>query len=409
MSDAPPTELFLDFDQYHLPIGPDGTPLDEVKRLRDRAITDQSWVGWCRNHGGFWLVAGWDESRAVFRDSETFSSREAITPPFLSASGRSIMLVEYDGERHTKYRRLVQEWFSPIQVATLAESLRRDASALIDNFVERGSADFARELGWLVPRTLVARLVGLPHSETANFAPWVYAITHGSGLNLPNVEQPLAQMRDRFQDLLKHRRGNPSEDIMSVLINEGEVDGAPLSDEDLLDFFEIFVVGTLENTSLLLSDAMWHLAGDPALRRRLVEEPDLLEPMVDELLRYFSPASGGSRVVTKETTVGGVTIPAGDTIFPYLPLVNRDLRQFADPDKFIPDRTPNRHLALSNGVHRCLGAHLIRVEVVSVLRELLRRIPDFELDPAKRPEWVLGGGGGMESVPMVFEPGKREG
>lgn len=401
------TGIFAEVDHYRFPLGADGTPIDEIRRLRDEAARTDTWVGWCESYGGFWLVAGWDETRSLLRDNQTFTNRTPITPPFLNVTGRPLMLVGYDGELHAKYRRIVQEWFGPQRVVQMREAFRQDANELIDGFIERGSADLAEEFGRQLPQRLVARMIGVPHEETGDFLPLLYALSHANGLDM-NVEKAQQELLERYLGLIERARRHPGDDVLSMLVHEARLDGRPLSDEDLLDYLNTLVDGAIENSALLLSDTTWQLARDHGLRQRLVDEPELIEPSVDEFLRYFSPAVGSSRQASSDVTLGGADIAAGDVVFPFFPIVNRDPRQFSDPDDFVPDRSPNRHLALSNGVHRCLGAHLIRVEFEAGVSELLRRLPQFELDPERPAHWALGGTAGMESVPVVFEAGKRE-
>lgn len=136
----------------------------------------------------------------------------------------------------------------------------------------------------------------------------------------------------------------------------------------------------------------------------MIRHPELLGTAVDEFMRYYSPA-GSARYVERDVTVGGVDLTAGQTVMGLYHLIHRDPRQFANPDVFIPDRSPNRHLGLGAGIHRCLGAHLVRVEAMVVVAEVLKRLPEFELDGARPPVWLAGQAGGLTSVPVTFHPG----
>jgi cytochrome P450 len=104
-------------------------------------------------------------------------------------------------------------------------------------------------------------------------------------------------------------------------------------------------------------------------------------------------------------TFRGCKMKPGQFLVKMLPIANRDSREFANPDVFMPDRAPNRHVALGMGIHRCLGAHLLKIEARVAMEELLRRIPEFELDPDRETSWLLGQVGGMQCVPVVFPPG----
>ncbi len=397
------TEAFVDFDNRELALGEDGTPFATLAALRDRIAAEGSYVGWTQRQGGHWVVAGWDEAWGVYRDPETFRIKDAQLPPFTLPSGRPLMLAGYDGEVHKNYRRLVQGWFNPPQVATFSDALREGARSLIEGFSGRGRADLGSELAWLVPFHAVARILGVDWRDSDLFSPWIRAMAQGAGSAVEGTQEQLDAMEAWFADYVEEKRRHPTDDVMSDLVVNGAVDGRPLSHQELQDYFTILLLGTVENTSLLLSGASWLLAKDPSLRARLREDPELLAPSVDEFLRYLSPGHGQARIPTHDVEIAGHSVRAGQKVLIYAPLINRDPRKFDEPDRFLPDRTPNPHLALSNGPHRCLGANLIRVEVVAVLTELLTALPDFELDPSAPVGWHQGGPShGLRSVPVVF-------
>jgi cytochrome P450 len=395
-------EFYRNFDQYNMPHGPDGTPFEYLDAFRDAVVAEDRWVSWCESYGGYWLVAGWEEGRAVFRDSRTFENGEtAIIPTWVMPSGRPQMLTGYDGAKHMKYRKLVQEAFTAPALAKMYDELVSDARNLISQFSRGERADLVKDLATGFAHKMVARLTGLPLDEAEKFGPWVYAMSHSSALGA-DLSADLEDMNARFERLHAELRQNPNNSIMSELINSGEVDGAPLTYNDLLDWFSVFMLGSIENTSFIIADIGWLLAQRPDLRKRLLDDPDLYDPFIDECLRYFSTASGAARTATVDTEIGGVKIKAGDRVFPYLPLINRDPREFVHPEVFDPARTPNRHLTLSLGPHRCLGANLIRVELQAVLKTLLEELPDFRLDPDAASVWSRSHVAGMSSVPILI-------
>jgi cytochrome P450 len=215
--------------------------------------------------------------------------------------------------------------------------------------------------------------------------------------------EQLISFNQNFQELLNYRRTNPGADLMSNLAH-GEVDGRSLTDEELIDFYALMLLGSIENTSLFLGGILWRLSWDHELRRRLVKNPQLMRTALDEFLRYYAPGNE-TRVVTQDLEIGGVQMTKGDRIVITNALVSRDPSQFANPDAFLPDRSPNKHLVLGLGLHRCIGAHLVRVEVNAVMDELLKRMPEFELDLASPPIWISGQTSGFSSVHVTFPPG----
>ncbi len=397
------TEAFADFDNRELQLGEDGTPFATLTALRDQIAAENSYIGWTNRQGGHWVVAGWDEAWGIYRDPETFRIKDAQLPPFTLPSGRPLMLAGYDGETHKNYRRLVQSWFNPPQVATMSDALREGARSLIEAFAARGRADLGAELAWLVPFHAVARILGVDWRDSDLFSPWIRAMAQGAGSAVAGTQEQLDAMQAWFADYVQDKRKNPTDDVMSDLICNGKVEGRPLTHQELQDYFTILLLGTVENTSLLLSGASWILAKNPELQERLRSDLALLPAAVDEFLRFLSPGHGQARIPTQNVQIAGQEVKAGQKILIYAPLINRDPRKFDHPDDFVPDRTPNPHLALSNGPHRCLGANLIRVEVVAVLTELLTALPDFALDPESPVGWHQGGPShGLRSVPVVF-------
>lgn len=213
------------------------------------------------------------------------------------------------------------------------------------------------------------------------------------------------EMREHADGLIDERRAHPDGDDMLSLLIRAELDGEPLTHEDLLGFFTILLLAGIDNSTKFLATTFWRLAWDIDLRRRLVAQPGLLPSAIDELLRYYGPAMVG-RKVTQKVTIGDVTMHPGQFAMMWLAVNNRDRKAFPYPDTLIPERSPNRHLSLGHGIHRCLGLHLIRLEATVVLTETLRRIPMFELDPDEEPEWTKGQVSGFDKVPIVFPPGE---
>jgi cytochrome P450 len=218
----------------------------------------------------------------------------------------------------------------------------------------------------------------------------------------------MGEMNEWYAKLVEERKRDPGDDVRSGVIH-AEVDGERLTDEEVYDFFVVLLLGGIDNTTKLLSNFSWRLSWDVELRRRLIAHPELMPTAVDECLRYYSPAMTVRVVGDEPVTFRGCKMKPGQFIVKMLPIANRDSREFANPDQFIPDRSPNRHVALGIGIHRCLGAHLLKIEARVAMEELLRRIPEFEPDPRGDTSWLLGQVGGMQQVPVVFPPGGAEG
>jgi cytochrome P450 len=395
--------LFTNFDHYNPPIGPDGTPYEFFEALRDEAIQTNTPIGWSEVYGGFWVVTGWEEAHQIQRNPAVFSSTEVTFPAFGTPGGRPVMLAGHDDPAHMKYRRLLQVPFSPSQAIAMTEYFRKDANLLIDRFIGSGRVDIVEALTQEVPGRMTAMLIGAPPEEGSMFRTWVHSMAMEVHKDPEGAGRHMRDMDAYWEKLLADRRKNPGDDVMSQVIH-AEIDGESLTDEELYDFFVILLIGGIDNTVYLLGDMLWRLAWDKELRRRLVRKPELLESAIDEFLRMYSP-NMSARITTEAVEIGGVRMEAGQHLVNFHPIINRDPRQFPNPDVFIAERSPNRHFALGLGIHRCLGTHLVRVEATVVAEEFMARIPEWELDQERPSKWFPGQTGGMASVPIVFPPG----
>ena len=399
-------DFFADFDHYDVPIGLDGTPYGYYEAFRDWAVESDRPIGWSEKHDGFWVVVGYDAGREIFQNPAAFSSAEPTFPGYATPYGRPLMLAAQDEPDHKKYRQLVQGPFSPKGAAAMTDVLRATTNDLIDKWIGEGRVDVVSGLANELPARAIAAILGVPPEHGDVYRTWTHAMAQGVHTDPEGAERHMQEMMAWFEPLLEDRRRNPGDDVLSGVIR-AEVDGQKLSDDDVKDFFAILLLGGIDNTTKLLSNMLWRLAWDKELRRRLIDHPETLPMAIDEFLRYYSPAMT-ARVVKEPISLQGVDMEPGQHVLKVLPIMNRDSRQFPNPDTLIPDRNPNRHVALGLGIHRCLGAHLIKIEARVAAEEFLRRIPAFELDLSRNTEWLPGQVSGMQVVPIVFNAGDSE-
>jgi cytochrome P450 len=336
-----------------------------------------------------------------------FSSSDTTLPNYVQPSGRPLIMGQMDEPDHTKYRQLVQAAFSPKRAAALSDLIRETINNLIDSFIAKGRVDIVKELTNEVPGRLIAIIIGVPPEQGDLYRMWTDAMARYH-LDPETHSKNLEDLGNYFTEVMEERRRSPGGDDIISVVMQAEVDGQRMSDEDMKDLFFILLLAGIDNTTKLLGTIVWRLAWDVELRRRLRDDPKLLPSAVEEFLRYYNTALM-VRVVAEDTTLVGTEMKAGQRILLANQVTNRDPRQFENPDAFLPDRAPNRHLGLGLGIHRCLGAHLIKVESRLVVEEMLRRIPEFWLDPDDAPTWHGGQVHGMERVPIVFPTGETVG
>jgi cytochrome P450 len=195
---------------------------------------------------------------------------------------------------------------------------------------------------------------------------------------------------------------------MMSLLAEAEVEGEKLTDEELMGFCLLLLIASIDTSQKAIGSMLWQLATEPELRNRLAADRTLIPSAVEEFLRLWAPVQPARRA-TKDVEVAGVPFKENDQILVLLGAVNRDDREFPGAACMVPDRTPNRHMTFGTSIHRCLGSHIARLEMQVLLEELLRRIPDFELQEGAGVEWSKGQVQGVVKVPIRFTPGPREG
>jgi len=394
--------LWATLDHYQIPLGLDGTPYEHLEKLRDQAEVIP--VEWSDAYGGHWVVGDYSAIVEIVQNTKDFSNKQNTLPNF-ETEGVGMIITNDDGVTHKQNLRVIAKAFSPKAIEEYTEKLRQTANRLIDERIELGHGDIASWIADELPAALAVILLGLVDEGSDDLRRWVGAVT-----DVHNPESSAAARQEMLKcarDLIARRRVEPGDDVFSMVVNTS-LDGEPIPENDLISYFIIILLGSIENTARLLASSFWRLAWDVELRRRLVAHPELIDGAVDEFIRFYAPAISG-RTVAKEVTVRGRTMLPGQMVMLWHPVANRNRSVFPNPDTFVFDRTPNRHLAFSTGIHRCLGAHLVRMEVKVAIGELLRRIPMFALDPGQSTEWQVGSVSGAHKVPIIFPVGQREG
>ncbi|WP_176079800.1 cytochrome P450 [Paraburkholderia tropica] len=393
-------DLVRAFDHYNVRIDIDGSPSTYIEAIRDQFAAGSK-VLRSEKYDGFWVVGGHPECLEILQNVEVFSNEGNIFPKY-ETGGALLMMAEQDDPDHAKYRQMVSGPFTPLRARAIAQQVKHQANALIDTFVGKGEVNattvFANEL----PGRITAAFLGLPEDHGPMYRDWVTTMARGHVDDPEGAKVKMKAMADYVQNIVDERRKNPGgTDVFSNIINT-EYDGQLLSDGELLSFFVILLIGGLENTSRTISASVWRLAWDLDLRRRVLANPSLIPGMVEEIMRlYTGPAP--CRLIKQDIEFHGVKMKEGETVMTLSSVANRDPRVFDRPDFLIPERTSNPHLSLGHGIHRCLGAHIVRVQVKAALEEFLKRIPNFTLDrgEGKQLEWEGGQAAGFTSVPII--------
>lgn len=337
---------------------------------------------------GYWAVLS---HRAVVEASRTpaiFSSAakgaflpDPRTPADLRAARQ--LLINMDDPRHGRVRRLVGSSLTPRAVARLQDSILGYAADLAADFRRRGRVDGVRDVAVELPLLVLADLLGVPAADRELMFGWSNVLVgfddpeYGGG-DIEAYRAVFAEAARYVFGLARQRREEPTADLTSILAN-AEIDGERLSDAELVNFWLLLVVGGNETTRHLLAGSLLAFAEHPGRAAELAADPDLVEPAIEELLRWVSPTMQFRRTATADTELAGQEIAAGDKVVLYYIAANRDPEVFDDPHTLRFDRPSNPHLAFGIGPHFCLGANLARLELRALLTALASDLPSLRL------------------------------
>lgn len=326
-----------------------------------------------------WDVFPYETISEILLDEETFSSDR--NPDEVD---RYPSMLSADPPQHTKLRSPVEEFFTPSAVASLASEVRSTTEALLDDAVDGGRMDIVSALAYPLPIATIAALLGVPREDRDRFKEWSDTVIAGPQLTggdqdrLDDRQREAGQaLVDYFGTVVERRRRAPQDDLISEVLVDDE-HGRALSDEELLGLFRLLLVAGNVTTTNLITNAVWCFTNWGCIDELRGDE-DRLRAAIEEVLRYRSPVQRTSRIALEDTEIAGRHVEEGDQVVTWLGSANRDPDRFDEPDRFIPDRSPNPHLAFGRGIHFCLGAPLARMEARIALSMLLDRIENLKL------------------------------
>jgi len=385
------------FDHFDPALADD--PYPALRALRERAP-----VFFSEEHGGFWGMTRYQDVYDAAHRVETFASGLGpITIPapmtLEGAESQRPAPISYDPPDHRRYRSFINPYFSPARIEAMEPWFRQIATELIDKFIDRGEADFAQEFAIPMPMFVICGLLGIPDERWAEFRGQIEDII--AFTDRDRTLNAVMEVGGYMAAMLAERRERPTDDLLSFVAN-GIVDGAPMSDEEILGFAVLLFGAGAETTTNAIGNTLSYLAEHPDLRSELAGDLELLPNAIEEFLRFDTPVFGLARTVAHDTEFAGQSMREGDRVLLMWGAANHDPAEFEDPDSVNIHRFPNRHLAFGSGIHRCLGSHLARLELRVALEELLRRIPEFSLAPGARADRCVGVTRGTRSLPVVF-------
>jgi len=412
---------------------PDGAPVVEFDLSTHNRMADSNaaWaelratnpVAWSDDNGGAWIVSTYELVSAAFRNWESFRSARDVrtihgaggSPNFMPINAipvetTSLMIPEeLDPPLWRPYRRVFADLLRPRAVEELAPRIKYWVTKYLDDVIETGECDIVSTLTSGVPGAVVLEWLGFPEEEwhrlgeafhnAASFVP-------GSDTGQHYMDE-LEWTFERIREEVTAVRESPRDDVTSRLANI-EIDGERTSYEFATGMVNMAMSGGVDTTTSVASAAFVHLHYNLEDRRRLIEEPELIDRAIEEFLRVYPPARTHGRTVVEDTELGGCLLRKDDRLIISEVSACHDEAAFPDADKFVIDRFPNRHVAFGMGIHRCPGSHLARAMFKEMLTQVLERIPDYRVvedELEEYPHWVALGG--WRRMPITFTPGTR--
>jgi cytochrome P450 len=368
------------------------------------ALRGRSPVVW-HEQTGQWLALSYEHANQVLRDRKLGRLWTDRQPADRFASFNDLhrnQMMENEPPVHTRLRSLVAKSFARGHVERLRPRVARMTADLLDA-VDPGGFDLIADYAEPLPVAIVAELLGVPEEDRHLLRPWSQAIVamYEYG-RTPEAEERAVTAAVEFaaymRALADERRARPREDLVSHLAAEEQA-GERLTGDELVASAILLLNAGHEASVNGFGNGMVALMDHPDDLARLRTEPGLVEPAVEELLRFDSPLQLFERTAKEDVVVGGVTVEAGTRIAALLGSANRDPAAFPEPDRLDIARRPNQHLSFGAGLHHCLGAPLARMELQTALPTLLGRFPSLEPagKPVRRPTFVLRG---YSSVPV---------
>lgn len=367
----------------------------ELDELREEAP-----AYWNTSGNGYWMLTRFHDIRDAYQNGEIFSSESIIVnDPNPQYTWIPTLI---DGPDHTKYRQVLNSFFSPTAVAQRESINRQFANDIIDQIIDNGGCDVASEFAGEFPVRVFLSMAGLPQKDALDFVSWVTAIFAQMANPGDHSDQAAAAtaIRAYFADMIADRRVNPLDpksDFVTHLLRAKYYDH-PLDDEQMLNILGVLILAGLDTMRCQLGYSFYHFATHPGDRQRILDEPDVIPSAVEEILRYYSIVNPG-RKLTDDFEIAGCPMRKGDMVLLDLAQANRDPRAFPDADKFIIDRPNNKHVAFGPGAHRCMGSHLARQELRIGLEEWHKRIPNYVVN-TDQPIIEHGGQRGIVSLPI---------
>lgn len=377
-------------------------------------------VAWTESHGGFWVASRYKDVVALAQADAVFKSAKQFDPATGEVSGGigippaptpGTIPDETDRPDWEAYRQLLNRHFGPKGVERYRQDAGDYATWLIDRVIETGKIDLVNDFASPLPAMVTMTLSGFPLGEAERFADlihkMIYTPSDDPGFGLIVAELGWIQMR--VAECAAQYRDRPADNFLSYIVHT-QINGRGLTDDEIQRIMWNVLLGGVDTTTALTANVLLYLCQHPDARQHLIEHPESLPVAREEFVRFFSPIHATARTAHEDARVGDETVRAGERILLAYASANRDPEVFDDPETIILNRYPNRHVGFGAGMHRCAGSFLARMMFETMVNEVLRRIPDYQVDVERARRYTsIYAVNGWIDMPATFTPGAKSG
>ncbi len=368
-----------------------------------------------------YVLSRYEDCVMMLNDSRFIRDRSTITggtksiiplslPSFISLP-KSVELMAQnmlyqDEPDHKRLRSLVNQAFTRKSLSKISTRIEQLTDELLDKAEAKGTVDLKKAYALPIPITVIQEMVGVAEEDMPELYKGIETIMDGfSGWRIvPTILWDMPRLFKFLRKLIERKRDNPGDDILTGLI-QAEEEGESLSEDEIVSMVFLLIAAGFETTVELITNGVITLLQHPEQLAQLRDNPDLIEPAIEEILRFSGPVqSTEANYAAEDITLHGVTIPKGATVFPFLGAANHDPTAFENPEVFDITRSPNKHLSFGSGIHSCLGASLARMETKIAITNLLNRNPNLRLaiNPSELEIQVRPGFHMYKNLPVIL-------
>lgn len=395
----PPNDVPLYWDPYDQELNANPYPI--FRRLREEAPL------YYNEEHDFYALSRYEDVDKGMCDHETFISGKGGMLEFIKSGAKMPdgFFIFEDPPIHTMHRGVLARVFTPKKMEALEPKIRRFTARCLDPLVGLEGFDLIKELGAIMPISVIGMMLGIPEEDTQKVRERIDDNLRTDGNQAIDTDF-MASLEEGFDEYIEWRMKNPSDDLMTQIINTEFTDEKgvvrKLTRQEVSSIVHVLAGAGNETTNRFIGWAGKLLADHPDQLRQVSRDHSLINQTMEEILRYQSPGPAAARYVTRDVEYYGQTVPAGSAMVLLLGSANRDERRFVNGDSFDINRERRPHITFGSGIHTCIGAALTRIEGRIALEEMLKRFPEWKVDAPNASLVSSSSTRGFEALPIYF-------